>query len=276
MGNDTTTEEKENKLKRRGLRVLLIVLLICCIVSVAVVYLRYTSKSIILVPLLMLCIAVLLLVLLLHPAVSVLSANKLPVPEKREKKKKRKGRNAVHDYAFHKPGHVRKDSSIDGLYNLNIGLADKAGKDEEGFSEELLKSIDTNFVGKRALLVEDNDINRDIANLVLTKLGFEVEIAEDGKQGVEMVKTSEPGYYDVVLMDIQMPVMDGYEAARRIRKIKDKRNAQVPIVALTVCVTNEDIKASNDAGMDGHIAKPIDISKMKKVLEKALKKAYNF
>ncbi|MCR5700830.1 MAG: response regulator [Lachnospiraceae bacterium] len=274
MGNDTTTEVKENKLKRRGLRLLLIVLLIVCIVSVAVIYLRYTSKSIILVPILMLCIAVLLMLLLLHPAVSGLGANKFPVPEKREKKKKRR-HNADHEYAFHKPGKAKKKSSAYEGDKINIGLADKS-KGEEGFSEELLKSIDKDFTGKRALLVEDNDINRDIAHLVLTKLGFEVEIAEDGKQGVDMVKTSEPGYYDVVLMDIQMPVMDGYEAARRIRKIKNKRNAQVPIVALTVCVTNEDIKASNEAGMDGHIAKPIDISKMKKVLEKALKKAYNF
>ncbi len=118
------------------------------------------------------------------------------------------------------------------------------------------------FEGKRVLLVEDNPLNREIAEVFLTEKGFEVECAEDGDVAVSMVSDSMPGYYDLVLMDIQMVRMDGYQATREIRKLSDPDLADIPIVALTANAMEEDKKHAFEAGMDGHIAKPIDMDKL--------------
>lgn len=118
------------------------------------------------------------------------------------------------------------------------------------------------FDGKRVLLVEDNPLNREIAEVFLTERGFEVECAEDGDVAVSMVSKSTPGYYDLVLMDIQMVRMDGYEATREIRKLSNPDLADIPIVALTANAMEEDKKHAFDAGMNGHIAKPIDMDKL--------------
>ncbi len=128
-----------------------------------------------------------------------------------------------------------------------------------------------NFSGKKLLLVEDNELNREIAQSVLESLGFVVDSVEDGSVAVERLKTATPGAYDVILMDVQMPVMDGLEAARRIRAMDSDYCKNVPIVAMTANAFEEDRKAALEAGMNEHVAKPIDVDKLKKVLRNFLK-----
>ncbi len=132
---------------------------------------------------------------------------------------------------------------------------------------------ETSFEGMRALLVEDNMINMEIAQMLLDQAGFLIETAENGKIALEMAATSKPGYYDVILMDIQMPVMDGYTATQAIRNLPDTRLASIPIIAMTANAFQEDIKKAEEVGMNGHIAKPLDIPKMKATLQYVLKKS---
>ena len=124
----------------------------------------------------------------------------------------------------------------------------------------------------RILLVEDQMVNREIAYMILSSEGFQVEMAEDGHIAVDMVKASEPGHYDLILMDIQMPTMNGYEATRAIRALDNEALAHIPIVAMTANAFKEDIDAAAEAGMEGHIAKPIDIPKMLETLTQILRK----
>ncbi len=126
------------------------------------------------------------------------------------------------------------------------------------------------FTGKRLLLVEDNELNREIAEEILRESGFDVEEAENGAIAVEKVSASAPGYYDLVLMDIQMPVMDGYEATMKIRALENKALASVPIVAMTANAFDDDRKKAADCGMNAHVAKPIDIKQLMKVLKEHL------
>ena len=128
------------------------------------------------------------------------------------------------------------------------------------------------FEGLRALLVEDSMINMVIAQMLLKQAGFLLETAENGEIAVEMTAASEPGYYDVILMDIQMPVMDGYTATRAIRDLPDPGLAGIPIIAMTANAFQEDIKKAEEVGMNGHIAKPLDIPSMKATLQQVLKK----
>lgn len=124
------------------------------------------------------------------------------------------------------------------------------------------------FTGKRVLLVEDNELNREIAHVILSQAGFEVEAAEDGSIAVKMVEESTPGYYDLILMDVQMPIMNGYEATRAIRSLENKELASTVIIAMTANAFEEDKKAALDAGMNEHIAKPIDMEVLFEVLGK--------
>lgn len=130
---------------------------------------------------------------------------------------------------------------------------------------------EVDFSTKRLLLVEDNQINMEIANMILTQAGFAVETAENGKVAVEKVEASEPGYYDAVLMDIQMPVMDGYEATRKIRSLDNEVLAGIPVIAMTANAFKEDIEAAAEAGMQGHIAKPVDVGLLMKTLASVLR-----
>lgn len=127
------------------------------------------------------------------------------------------------------------------------------------------------FTGRKILIVEDNKMNRDIARDILVDNGLEVVLAENGQEAVEMVKNSKEGQYDLVLMDVQMPVMDGYAATRQIRALGKKFQSTIPVVAMTANAFEEDRKAAFDAGMDEHIAKPIDFEKMKYILARFLK-----
>ena len=126
------------------------------------------------------------------------------------------------------------------------------------------------FAGKRILLAEDNEMNRMIAEAILTEQGFALDLAPNGEQAVAMVSEAPAGTYDVILMDIQMPVMDGYEAARQIRALADPQKAKIPIVAVTANAFEEDRKLALSAGMNGHLAKPYDIPAMLETLGRLL------
>ena len=128
----------------------------------------------------------------------------------------------------------------------------------------------TDFTGRSVLLVEDQMINTEIEKLILEQHGFTVDTAENGQIALEMIKASVPGTYDVVLMDIQMPVMNGYEAAEAIRSLEDPDLASIPVIAMTANAFAEDIQRIKDVGMNDHVAKPIDVSKMLKAINDVL------
>ena len=125
--------------------------------------------------------------------------------------------------------------------------------------------------GKHVLLVEDNELNREIALEILTNCGFCIDTAENGVEAVEKVKNSTEEMYDLVLMDIQMPVMDGYEATRQIRAINDSALSRVPIIAMTANAFSEDKQTAISVGMNGHVAKPIDINVLLPMILKYMK-----
>lgn len=118
------------------------------------------------------------------------------------------------------------------------------------------------FKGKRILVVEDVLVNAEFICEILGEMGFDTETAENGKIAVEKVKNSEPGYYNIVLMDIQMPVMNGYQATEEIRRLAEKEHASLPIIALTANAFEEDKKNALASGMNAHLAKPVDIGKL--------------
>ncbi len=127
------------------------------------------------------------------------------------------------------------------------------------------------FHGKEILLVENNELNQEIAVEILKEVGFDVDVANDGVVAVERMREAKPGRYELILMDIQMPVMDGYEATRQIRALENPDVAGIPIIAMTANAFDEDKKAALEAGMNGHIAKPIDVSKLLELLWKIVK-----
>ncbi len=147
----------------------------------------------------------------------------------------------------------KEENTINNLENINDKIEDK-------------------FVGKRILLVEDNAMNREIATEYLQDFGFLVENVKNGKEACDILQNSKPGYYDLVLMDIQMPIMNGYEATKIIRKFENKDIANIPILAMTANAFEEDKRSAIEAGMNGHLAKPIDIVEFKNILKKILNK----
>ena len=148
------------------------------------------------------------------------------------------------------------------LSRLDEGLGKGPGQKEKTpeLSPAEEKAVDLS--GKRILLVEDNTLNREITAEVLSEAGVAVECAENGQQGFYKVSVSRPGYFDLVLMDIQMPVMDGCEAAKTIRRLRNKKLAEIPIIAMTASVSDEDRQRAFQAGMDGYVEKPIDIERL--------------
>ena len=116
------------------------------------------------------------------------------------------------------------------------------------------------YAGKKVLLVEDNELNREIATALLEEIGIIVDSVEDGTDAVERMNEVEDDRYDLIFMDIQMPKMDGYMTTREIRTLKNNKKANIPIVAMTADAFEEDKKKAFEAGMNAHIAKPIDIN----------------
>ena len=165
---------------------------------------------------------------------------------------------------------TKKGSGTEFVINLSflIQTEEDIKKNYEDEKQKNLAKVD--FTGKRVLLVDDIQVNRMISAKLLEKSGFAVETAENGQEAVDKVKDAKAGYYDVILMDIQMPVMDGYEASAAILKLKDKEKASVPIIAMTANAFAEDKKRALDAGMKGHIAKPIDIKNLLDTLSEIL------
>ena len=150
------------------------------------------------------------------------------------------------------------------LKNCLSSLSTKAKDDVSPDAEKEKKHFG------RILLAEDNELNQEIAAALLTEAGFEIEIAANGREAVNMVFVHEAGYYRAILMDVQMPVMNGYEATREIRQFYDKDRAQIPILAMTANAFAEDKEAALACGMNGHIAKPIDINVLIKALDELL------
>lgn len=137
---------------------------------------------------------------------------------------------------------------------------------QEKESIEKLTDIQTG----RILLAEDNELNQEIAVAILGDAGFIIEVAENGQIAVDMLKNSEPGYYQLVLMDVQMPVMNGYEATRQIRNLENRTLATIPILAMTANAFEEDKQEAARCGMNGHISKPIDVENLFSMLHKVL------
>ena len=150
---------------------------------------------------------------------------------------------------------------------LQLGDPKKAYREnEDGSTAE--GAID--FSTKRVLLTEDIDVNREIVARLLKRQGFMVETAVNGQEAVDKVDNSKPGYYDVVLMDIQMPIMNGYDATKAIRLIDEERGLKTPIIAMTANAFSEDVQNALDAGMDAHVAKPIDPKVMMETITEVL------
>lgn len=142
--------------------------------------------------------------------------------------------------------------------------------DEKYYSKKIetadVSDTGENLHGKHVLLAEDNDLNAEIAIAVLEEIGLIIERVEDGIQCVNRIEQMPSGTYDLILMDIQMPNMDGYKATQCIRRLDDKKKSEIPIIAMTANAFEEDKKMAFDAGMNGHIAKPIDIEKLEEVI----------
>ena len=133
-----------------------------------------------------------------------------------------------------------------------------------------MKSTVTPLRGRRVLLVEDNELNREIACCLLDDAGYEVDTAENGEVALGMIEAADARAYDLVLMDIQMPVMDGYAATRAIRALPDPVRASLPIIAVSANAFSEDRKRSLESGMDAHLPKPLDVHRLQSLIEKVV------
>ena len=156
------------------------------------------------------------------------------------------------------------------MSDIRETLMTAIGQRQSEHSEHILPSADSDFRGRYILLVEDNELNSEIAVEILNEYGFLVDTAENGAEAVEKVKNSTPGSYDIVLMDVQMPVMDGYEATKQIRALDDPALAEITILAMTANAFDEDRKKALECGMDGFLSKPIVIEELISTLQNNL------
>ena len=163
---------------------------------------------------------------------------------------------------------VESDQGVGTKFTVVLSL--EIASEEDVYEKQELQSSEK-VEGIRILLAEDNELNAEIAKELLQEKGFLVEHAADGIICCHMLTKAEAGYYDLILMDIQMPGLDGYETAAKIRKMKDQKKANIPIIAMTANAFSEDKQAALDAGMNDHVAKPIDM----KVLMAAIAKVMN-
>ena len=157
------------------------------------------------------------------------------------------------------------------MSDLRETLMAALGEKQDEIHDGVFPSVSSEFKNKHILLVEDNELNREIALEILTNCGFCIDTAENGVEAVEKVKNSTEEMYDLVLMDIQMPVMDGYEATRQIRAIDNSALSRVPIIAMTANAFSEDKQTAISVGMNGHVAKPIDINVLLPMILKYIK-----
>ena len=156
------------------------------------------------------------------------------------------------------------------MSDLRETLMSALGQNQTDAAQELLPQKNADFKGRHILLVEDNELNREIAQEILREYGFRVDTAENGAVAVEKVCTAAPGSYDLVLMDVQMPVMDGYTATRQIRALGDPALAKIPILAMTANAFDEDRRNALESGMNGFLSKPIVIGDLVQELRKIL------
>ena len=163
---------------------------------------------------------------------------------------------------------IRLDSALGegSTFSFAIPLALGSPVESRDTREEL------SFDGRRILVVEDNELNAEIAQCLLEERGFEVDCVYDGAQAVERIRTTPPGTYDVVLMDIMMPVMDGLEATRTIRAMEREDCRTLPIIAMSANAFDDDLKKSVACGMNGHLSKPVEVDKLYQVLDEALRR----
>ena len=154
------------------------------------------------------------------------------------------------------------------MSDLRETLMSALGQKQTDAAQELLPEKNADFKGKHILLVEDNELNREIAQEILREYGFLVDTAENGAVAVEKVSTAAPGSYDLVLMDVQMPIMDGYTATRKIRALDDPARATLPIIAMTANAFDEDRRNALESGMNGFLSKPIVIGDLVQELHK--------
>lgn len=165
-------------------------------------------------------------------------------------------------------GTISVESELGKGSTFRVITTHRIAESQEDYIQKQTSAVtdDAGFSGKRILLAEDNDINAEIAITILEETGASIERAEDGVICVDMLEKAEPGYYDVILMDIQMPNMDGYKASETIRLLPDKAKACIPIIAMTANAFEEDRQNALKAGMNGHLAKPIDIPSLMETL----------
>ena len=156
------------------------------------------------------------------------------------------------------------------MSDLRETLMSALGQKQTDAAQQLLPEKNAGFKGKQILLVEDNELNREIAQEILREYGFRVDTAENGAVAVEKVSTAAPGSYDLVLMDVQMPIMDGYTATRQIRALDDPARANIPILAMTANAFDEDRRNALESGMNGFLSKPIVIGDLVQELHKIL------
>ncbi|MGN0404399.1 MAG: response regulator [Bariatricus sp.] len=156
-------------------------------------------------------------------------------------------------------------------YTLRFVL-EEAEKTDSGAEDSCIGTDNTSaeFEGIHALLVEDNELNREIALYMLQEMKFRTDTAENGARAVEKVKGSSADHYDIIFMDVQMPVMNGYEATRAIRNLNNRSLAEVPIIAMTANAFEEDKQNAAEAGMNGHVAKPVEIQKLMEAVRQVL------
>lgn len=157
------------------------------------------------------------------------------------------------------------------MSDIRDTLMTAIGQKQDRTDDDILPAVSLDFRGRSILLVEDNELNSEIAMAILNEYGFQVHTAENGAEAVEKIRNSAPGDYELVLMDIQMPVMNGYEAAKQIRALDDPALAEITILAMTANAFDEDRKKALECGMDGFLSKPIVIEELIHTLQTNLK-----
>ncbi len=167
-------------------------------------------------------------------------------------------------------GTIEVESELGKGTAFNVRTKHRIAKKSDVVNVDMANISGVDFKGKRILLVEDSDLNAEIAMEILRDVDFLVERAEDGLKCVEMIDKAPAGYYDLVLMDIQMPRMNGYEATRIIRKMEDREKANITILAMTANAFEEDKREALEAGMNAHLSKPIEVDKLIKTLKRSL------